>query len=167
MGSVSVPGLFLLSCQLTVGMFGLSMLLPQLNEMSEVVDDIAEHRKQIERIEEILTPKKQKQRPTPTTPSRSRPTPTPPRPPPIAAVDKYEFCSENEDENMDDISMHSSPLSSKVGSPPHWPCQERATRASSTPSSYSRFVCVLLLVCHHMCTPPTCHHVSTVTEVSL
>lgn len=106
---------------------------PQLNHMTEVVEDIAEHRKQIERIEEMLTPKKRTPQkltsprrsgplsPVLTSPRRSsgplspvltspaRPAlPPPPAPP---ALDQYDFTTDNEQP----LDMES-PLSSKVGS---------------------------------------------------
>ncbi len=90
--------------------------------MSEVVEDIAEHRKQIERIEEMLTPKKltPKNITTPTTPLTS-----PAHQPPAASViDQYDFTTDNEDDSITDMSMQcSSPLSSKVGSQRWWLCQ--------------------------------------------
>ena len=72
-----------------------ALLLPQLNEMSEIVEDIAEHRKQIERIEELLTPKK-------VTPRKNHsPLRTPPAlrtPPPLLALQDN---SDAEDIKMD------------------------------------------------------------------
>ena len=55
---VACPLVLPFHCWDQLGIFWFALLLPQLNEMSDIVDDIAESKRQIEKSEQALTPQK-------------------------------------------------------------------------------------------------------------